>query len=882
MDKKIKVHVVTHTHWDREWYLSFEIFRARLLELLDNLPINMEKYRDFKFFSMDGQVVVLEDYFELCPEKKEAILSLIREKKVEVGPWYILPDEFLITGESFIRNFLIAQEILNNLGVEGTEVGYLPDMFGHNAYTPSIIKGLGLKAAILWRGVGDKSRETEFLWIAPNGDEIPVVNLIHSYSNGAHFGKPVNQIKEQFKNEINELSKRSTTPNILIMNGTDHEFPLYELSGYFPEWEKELDEVEIFHSTFANYVNSVLNSSPVLRNVYGELKSPKYEFILKDVTSTRIYLKLANFQAQKIFTHYVEPLAAFLYTLGENYNDQAMKYGWKQILKSHPHDSICGCSTDEVHKDVETRLRSAQEVGIALIGEYMDKISEYVERKKERGIPLLVFNPYEYKRNAYVSSFFPLEKDKVYEVISEEGDICESYINNENILQGSDDLKATSALLQYKKAISPSLIFSSSFKNIVFYAKELPPLGFKVFYLREKTGGSKNFSIQDRTFENSFYKFILNNDGSFDLTDKINRITYKNLNYFEDLGDRGDEYNFSPLLNDKVITSLKKDAYIVDIKDYGFQKVIKVHINISLPSSIAPDRNSRKEEMVITPISITYKLLRDKPRIDIELKLTNTAKDHKLSFVAEIPEVVEKVINDGYFGIVTHPSDFRYYGNDYAEEDISRYAMESFAYVNGKKAKIAIATQGIHEYESHIVNGNTKLNFTLIRAIGWLSRGDLLTRRGDAGPSFETPEAQCLGTYTYKYSFILLEDGVPYEVYRETRDYLLEPVAIKIDKEKDVKNVELPKITFSEGLVLSSFKPSWNNKGVVLRVFNQNKDQASVSIISSKKLKVFESNMRETPLRTIFESSGGNIEIKPYKIETILFVPIEQKEGEDL
>ena len=365
MGKNIKVHIVTHTHWDREWYMTYEIFRKRLLNLIDSLVENLSKKGHFSHFMLDGQTVVLEDYLEMRPNKMDTLIRLIKEGRISVGPWYILPDEYLISGKSFIRNFLVRKDVLEKLGVEGMNIGYLPDMFGHNAYTPSILKGLGLKGAVIWRGVGRSCRKTEFLGKSLNGDEIITINLIRPYSNGAHFGRKIEEMKDAFRKEVEELSKHATTKNILIMNGTDHEFPLFDLSRYFDEWSKEF-EVNILHSSLERYLDDVLKERPDLEEVVGELRDPKYEPVLKDVTSTRIYLKLRNFESQILYQRYLEPLS-ILSTREEALNE--IEYGWKLLLKSQPHDSIRGCSLDRVYRDVDVRLSRSMEVGLSVMSE---------------------------------------------------------------------------------------------------------------------------------------------------------------------------------------------------------------------------------------------------------------------------------------------------------------------------------------------------------------------------------------------------------------------------------------------------------------------------------------------------------------------------------
>ncbi len=859
MTRRINVHVVTHTHWDREWYAPFEIFRGRLVELIDGLIKEMDKHPHFKHFMLDGQTVVLEDYLEKRPENKEKLAKLVREEKVNVGPWYILPDEFLVTGESMIRNFLIGQDVLKTLKLPSMKIGYLPDMFGHNAYTPSLLKGLGLETTVIWRGVGDACRDTEFIWESPNGDEILALNLLHGYGNGAHFGRNLQEMKEVFSKEIKFLSEHKTTSSVLMMNGTDHEFPLYELPKEFSKWEKELD-VNFIHSTIENYVNSVLNEKPSLKKVHGELKNPKYEPVLKDVTSTRIYLKTLNFNAQQLFTRYVEPLSAYLHMNGENINDEEIIQGWKLILKSQPHDSICGCSVDAVHRDVESRLRNSIELGVSLVAKYMREISSGIKFDSSMGIPILVFNPYEHDRQSIVNINIPSLRGDSYDLVDDKGEKYESFIEDAfeakektesliNEMNEKDHLKSITVFSQFQSMLTPWNLFFSIPKTLTFESK-LPPLGFKIFYLRENKEGDQKKQNKEKKespdFENDFYVFHLNADGSFDLKDKTNNVLYKSVNYFEDVADAGDEYNFSPLEKDEPITTLNHKAKVISVENYGFLKKIKVKMNMEIPKSLDKSRKSRAKEKTVVTFYLSYTLYRDVPRIDVDLTIGNTAMDHKLSFVVKVPEKLEKVENDGYFGMVEHPADIKFYDDIYTEEDISRYAMESFALLKGDKSKLVVTTRGLHEYESHIVEDTTKVNVTLLRSVGWLSRDDLKTRKGHAGPGIPTPEAQCLDEYTYRYAFSLLEKGDEMEAYKASREFLIEPVAIKVSEEqKERKSFNIPKFEFDDGAFLSALKISQDGKNVVMRWVNHSDRKAKVRIESPLAFKIENVNMAE-------------------------------------
>ncbi|MCX7845901.1 MAG: glycosyl hydrolase-related protein [Dictyoglomaceae bacterium] len=858
----MKVHIITHTHWDREWYAPFELFRQRLVELMDFLLKNIEKYEKFKHFMLDGQTIILEDYLELYPENKEKLVNLIKTGKIIVGPWYILPDEFLVMGESLIRNYIYGQKIIKNLGILGMNLGYFPDMFGHNAYTPTILKGLELKGGVVWRGVGDLSRKTEFLWVSPAGDEIITVNLLHSYSNGAHLGRNIDELKEKIKEEIKFLESNSVSGNILIMNGTDHEIPILELPEKFSEWSKELG-IEIIHSNLENYVDEILKEKPKLDRVVGELRVPKHAPVLKDVTSSRIYLKILNFEAQVLYLKYLEPLSAISKILNISSRKGEIDYGWKNILRSQPHDSICGCSVDRVHKDGESRLNSTIEMGLGTLTRLLaDIVLKLGREDKEKNI--IVFNPLEKDGKRLVELYLNLDSPN-YELYDSEGNKIESYIEPVGMLReeiykftGKNKYMLLTPLLEFLRGKRAGRAFLSPLFKLSFISN-LPPLSFTSFVLKEKREKEESNNLE---FESEYYFFRLNSHGTFDLYDKINKIELKNINYLEDQGDIGDEYNFSPTDEDplRIIPEIK----LIDVKNKGFLKVINLKGEITLPEGA--DGNKRSVNKISMPFCISYTLYRDFPRVDVSIEMENKSKDHRLRFGIDLEEEIDKVINDGYLGIVEHPTKLEK-DKDYVEENVSRYAMESFVSLMGRKSKIMIVTRGLHEYETEVKEGKTSLKITLLRCIGYLSRGDLKTRKGFAGPYIPTPEAQCLGKYNFEYSFVLLNSNNIEELYEKARDYLIYPIGIGLPlKIKEEKFLEIPK-----GLFIPALKISEDEKDIILRLINTGEEK-DYSIRSKFFKKAYIVNMKEENKEILEGNKEWKIRFKKGEVKTIRLI----------
>lgn len=852
----MRVHVITHTHWDREWYMSFEMFRGRLLNLFQDLLSKLEKYSYFKHFMFDGQTIVLKDYLEFRGDDLEKIKDLVKKEKLIFGPWYILPDEFLITGEAFIRNYLFGQRILRKFGIDGMNVGYLPDMFGHNAYTPTILKGLGLETAVIWRGVGDKSRRTEFIWRSPNGDEVLALNLIRSYSNGAIFGDDIETVKERYKKEIEELSKHRTTNNILIMNGTDHEFPNYEIVKHFKEWGREFN-VEFVHSTFDEYVRSVMSENPDLDVVVGELRSPKYEYILRDVTSTRIYLKTLNFESEILYQRYLEPLSVILKKkMDKEVGNAEINYGWDLILQSHPHDSICGCSVDQVHDEVEVRLRKSLEIGFIVLAEMMRISAECVKSKDEDSI--LVFNPYERERTEIIEILLPLDTDNV-KIVDEEGNELEVY----HEFPGLEIIDSSEFDLFFIPMIS-KFSTGESFQNFMNLRKlriqaNLKPLGFTVLKMMKDDAANGDSKDERPDFEGKYYRVSINSDGSLKVLDKINDVEYRRLNFLEDVGDRGDEYNFCPVEGDEVISAPER-VEILEIKGGGFFKSVKLREEYFIPESLSQDRESRSKKKEMLPIMIEYTFYRDIPRIDVRIMVENRCKDHKLMVNFRVPGKFEKVLNDGYFGLVEHPTRVES-SNDYPEVDLPRYAMNNFVSLLDEKIKFMVVGRGLHEYETNVGEDHTDLKITLLRSVGWLSRGDLSTRKDHAGPMFITPKAQCVGKHVLRYSIIFPKEGSDFELFDLAERAILKPVGIPMKVGGEVDSFSFMEL--KEGLVLSCLKRCEWGDGNILRLVNLSNREIKFSELPIEKFDLV--NMAEKKIEKSTES------IQPGKVVTFRF-----------
>jgi alpha-mannosidase len=359
--------VVPHTHWDREWYLPFEQFRLRLGAVVDGVLDTLERDPSFATFTLDGQAIVLEDYVEVRPENEERLRALLAAGRVEVGPSYVLPDEILVGGESLVRNLLLGRRVCRRFGVEPSGAGYLPDSFGHPAQLPQILAGFGIATLLFSRGLGDEIDDVGvvFRWRAGPA-EVVACQMLPAYGNFAHVtwendaDQRVRAIVERFGDLVREAGQEE----ILLANGSDH-LPV----------EPELPEILAgLERTFATgfRIGRYDAHRPVTESLHsheGELVGSRLQNVLRGVNSARIYLKQANERAERRLLS-IETAAA-LRTLREPaaYPAADLRLAWRDLLRNHPHDSICGCSCDEVHRDMLVRY------------EQLDRTLDFVERE---------------------------------------------------------------------------------------------------------------------------------------------------------------------------------------------------------------------------------------------------------------------------------------------------------------------------------------------------------------------------------------------------------------------------------------------------------------------------------------------------------------------
>lgn len=414
MSGKYKLLIISHTHWDREWYQTFQGFRKRLVFMMDHLIEKMEKDPDYKYFHMDGQTIMLEDYLKIRPENEGRLRKLIKDGRIIIGPWYVMPDEFLVSGESLVRNLQKGFTVSKEYDAEPMKNGYVVDIFGHNSQFPQILRGFGIDSALLYRGIGDYP-EDALIWEAVDGSGVLCIKMDRerSYSNfyfairwpfdGREYDKE--ELVSRMKKMIKYSGETAVSDNLLMMDGVDH----IEIEPALPQiisiLNENIDNIEIKQCTLEEFAKVQMKvAGDRLKTIKGELYNVGQRGInnqvLKNVLSSMVHIKQMNNECEVLLTRWVEPFDTILAHIGglernmagiaqnagvlarktkgldHNISGYSQNSGvldqnmggfideaWHFLFQNHPHDSICGCSISRVHSDNEYRFIQVKDIG---------------------------------------------------------------------------------------------------------------------------------------------------------------------------------------------------------------------------------------------------------------------------------------------------------------------------------------------------------------------------------------------------------------------------------------------------------------------------------------------------------------------------------------
>jgi len=380
------VRLILHTHWDREWYLPFEDFVERLVPTIDLVLDTMASDPRLSHFHLDGQVALVDDYLARRPERTHQLRSLVAEGRLSCGPWIALVDEFLVSGETIVRSLDDGLRRGDALG-GAMRVGYVPDQFGHIGQLPQILANARIGTAVTWRGVPATVQTGEFRWRSPDGSEVLVTYMPFGYAQGASLGDD-EDFADRLRLEVarSEPWLRADRP-LMLMTGNDHA-PLNPRITEHVE-QARAGGIDVAISSLADSVERT--SAPDTPVVVGELRSAARANLLPNTYSVRPHQKVERAGAELILERYAEPLAALVG--GFEWPERELAEAWYLLHLNGAHDSVCGCSTDEVARAVDRRTRAARAIANRVAHAAFD-----VLRKEVDGEGDLVFNMSPFER----------------------------------------------------------------------------------------------------------------------------------------------------------------------------------------------------------------------------------------------------------------------------------------------------------------------------------------------------------------------------------------------------------------------------------------------------------------------------------------------------
>ncbi|RSK28872.1 glycoside hydrolase family 38 [Bacillus sp. HMF5848] len=719
-------HIVFHTHWDREWYFPFEQFRHRLLTVMDRIIHGLEA-GEIKAFVMDGQMAALEDYLDVCePDKKQRVQKLIETNKIIIGPWYVLADEFLVAGESLIRNLEIGHKLANQYGAP-QRIGYLPDTFGHIGQMPQILQGFSIDNAILARGLN--AQASELYWQAPDGSEVLTIFLPEGYYQPVLDDANYETATTQY---FDKIKRYATTSQLLLTYGGDHLMPGYG------DVDEKINKLQLHPSTYEAYLEAVKRELPLELSVHkGEMRNNEHLYVLPNVLSTRSYLKEQNQRIEDVLTGYIEPL--FALCAQADYPAVYIEDTWKLLLQNHPHDSICGCSVDDVHDEMEIRTKRLEQRMSMLEHQALQAAGYRDDAMSGRGLrkpfddcaTFALFNPHPVPFTGWVQGRVWRHDDKSFILQDDSGNKIVPTILSQST--GRVFESPVDAFPEFKQA---------TFYDIAIHVKNVPALSLSSFTMID--GEPKELTMEPQA-ENEYIKLNIERDGTLTLFDKAKQQEYKRLMQFYSTLDAGDEYNYSPPVNDqKTIARLMGEPIIHSNNNVS---VVRYTLGMQQPASLNEDRTGPSATTVKSLIDVMLTVTGK--RVKVSVTVTNRAKDQRLRVTYPLVTKPDFTYSDTAFEIVKRPAVTaeQFDAPKQKEVPVVVEPSQSFIHVDD----LTFYHRGLQEYQVY----ENSLDITVLRSVGWLSRDDLRTRGGGAGPNMETPGGQCMGTYTFDFAFEL-------------------------------------------------------------------------------------------------------------------------------
>lgn len=875
---RVNVFIVRHSHWDYTWYRARPSSAMREVQRIRDI-VNAGLPYTFE------QTATAIEYMEGGGEPmKEQFERLVRDGTFEMIPLYIQQDVYLGGEESLFANIEIGARDIRKMGGEPSKALYLPDTFGHHAGMPKIIRHAGFDNLIFARGFGPEVENGAVQRMrSDDGSEIMLIPMQGSYDNGRGLtnSREINgewkdtDAHPELKVEVTEfavkaLMKRFESryeiidmPHMLLGNGSDFTKLDTELQDVLAKVQEVMQDeftgLEFQFGSYEQYVDLVKDSarSEKLPVYEGELRSAYDHYVLRGVDSTRMPLK-QGVQSTERELYAADAMNALLW-LGRKYGyipeeghltkDQIYAAEWarKRYMPVLSHDAICACGTDDTYPHMNARWQEARDAAIQV----QRNVAAALERKEdtygihaEWGYGVSVINTLPHARKVLVE--IPMAW----------------------VLEGAQDLTAH-MMIGYEKVDVPVQIVQKADNRYAVCAVPLDGLSATNITLVPTEKHEKP------SFESEFYSVTVNGNGTVCIVDKQtgNRV-YGNI--IEDCGDRGDEYNFCPVDGDIVRSTADGRATVTVLHDGPAFTELQITTTLLVPDGLEGEVGTARESvvrsgrMVEMPISTKVRLIKGVDRVEFKTTINNTARDHRVRVRFSTPNADSTVRAKEPYHMITRDAVPIQGGENWAEKLPIATSHNQNLITAGD---LALFSKGLPEYEALTDDDGTikEVALTLIRGVGYLSRGNLKTRgNGEnswAGPGAATPEAQILCEQTFEYAVNLRGQQRNSDVIQQANDYLHDAKwGPQGDSAKQVGAAVNNILRINEGsAVMSALRPTYDGDAVLARFYNPNDRPSAVSVDG-----VFTQAVRANAFGMPLDSADArNVILQPGEIVTI-------------
>ena len=913
--KKIIGFVVTAGHLDIEWYQPLRSYRFWTVEALEDLKKIRETRKDFVTYCLDGQYYPLKEYLDVIPEDKEEMRDLVKSGLLTIGPFYTQFDEWLPSAESMIRNCLYGERLCKDFGGY-MRAGYLPDNFGHPLQLPQILKGFDLDSLLFMRGMPEVAggHDDEFLYTGLDGSQIFLSHFRESYAGAFDiFTKPVfpqqprevpyyadylsfehhrelaehddpQRIAASLIKNVHRIKERYPSRVIPLIAGYDHLPPQYNIGDSIKAANEMQDEIEFVMGDVEQYVKLArenLNVKAPCQKYNMELIGSKYQYVLLGALSTRSYLKRENFACEVLLERYAEPLDAIASLYGYPHKPRLLDEAWDFMMVNSAHDSIHGSSVDEVHVEMQARFAGVRQIAAGIIHDTLKYIGKNLTAWADKNEEILVMSPTT-AANQVVELWLPVNvlahqefteafsnsaemRRKKFAIQTEDGRLLDVQILKREPVE-------INGRGQPRNSEFPGRVFEK-----VLFADDFNAYEIKRYRIVEiENDPEPAFTAGDNFIENEQIRVEVKNS-LISIYDKRSGFEVHNLNLLEEDADAGDAWDYSPSWIPGEVVRSSQTLFTSRLKEFGaVRAVLEIAGEMNVPYELEGDMRSAKRTVI--PVLFEISVGRHSARVDVKLRLNNTAKDHRIRL--RIPSVVQTdfIRSQGHLAILDRPVERQKEIEKWIQPPTQLLPCREWVAMQDDKYGLAVALKGMYDYEAVInpLDRKPDLYVTLLRGFDLMSRKNTLQREGDAAMAVYTPGAQCLGEQVFEWSYVpyRVESDEKAPFLDEVHSFLYPPVGHAIRAMHETNRADDLKVPFSvnkANIQFSAFKKAYDADGYILRLFeNQGKETTAEIELAPCFRNVYLANMNERTEQELSVKDGKvTLKFTPYKALTL-------------